>query len=411
MLKRIYIIALLLSVLPILARAQQLYGSQTAQGVTIDFTLASVTKPMATVGSDPSGSCSNAAALVLSTASGNLFSCVGGTWHTSAGGSIGWYLNNVSQGAFSSSSFDSGSGVSVNSTNSGGIVHFGFAYNSALIPTHPTIHANENYIASSNGTTAYTASMPNLALTAYNIGMMPTFEPDVTCSSTCSLAIDGLPPISITQANGSAPSGSLVSHQPQTLTLGPDTCTLGTNCTFLLPPGGASASNYQTVANVGSSLTQRPTLNFSSGGCTDNPGANRTDCSFSSGGGSAITGPTLLAAPPGYTGVAELYNGPLNEYTSTGAIAPIPYGPASATNNGAVCWTSAGGSSIGTCAYFLVSTIYSAAGTPLPTCNSGLTGARAVVSDATSPSYLGAYTSGGSVKAPVFCTGSAWVTD
>ncbi len=54
--------------------------------------------------------------------------------------------------------------------------------------------------------------------------------------------------------------------------------------------------------------------------------------------------------------------------------------------------------------------IYSAAGTPLPAASAALKGARAVVSDATTPTFLGAYTSGGAVVAPVLCDGSAWVT-
>jgi hypothetical protein len=53
----------------------------------------------------------------------------------------------------------------------------------------------------------------------------------------------------------------------------------------------------------------------------------------------------------------------------------------------------------------------SAAGTALPTCNSTTKGSRNVVSDATAPTYLGTYTSGGAVVAPVFCNGTNWVTD
>jgi hypothetical protein len=55
-------------------------------------------------------------------------------------------------------------------------------------------------------------------------------------------------------------------------------------------------------------------------------------------------------------------------------------------------------------------TIYSVAGTPLPAASSALLGARAVVSDATLPTYLAAYTGGGAVVCPVFCNGTAWVT-
>jgi hypothetical protein len=54
--------------------------------------------------------------------------------------------------------------------------------------------------------------------------------------------------------------------------------------------------------------------------------------------------------------------------------------------------------------------LYSAAGTPLPACSFGTRGQQAVVSDATTPTYLGAYTSGGAVIAPVLCNGSSWVT-
>jgi len=55
-------------------------------------------------------------------------------------------------------------------------------------------------------------------------------------------------------------------------------------------------------------------------------------------------------------------------------------------------------------------TIYSAAGTALPSCTSGLKGARTVVSDATGPTYLANYASGGAVVAPVMCNGTNWVT-
>ena len=56
--------------------------------------------------------------------------------------------------------------------------------------------------------------------------------------------------------------------------------------------------------------------------------------------------------------------------------------------------------------------IYSAAGTPLPAASDALLGATAIVSDATIPTYLGAYVSGGAVVARVLCTGLAggWVT-
>ena len=65
-------------------------------------------------------------------------------------------------------------------------------------------------------------------------------------------------------------------------------------------------------------------------------------------------------------------------------------------------------------AAILPGTIYSAAGTPLPTCASGIKGQLAVVSDATSPTYMGTYTSGGGITTNVICsyngTTYSWLT-
>lgn len=64
--------------------------------------------------------------------------------------------------------------------------------------------------------------------------------------------------------------------------------------------------------------------------------------------------------------------------------------------------------------YTIPAILYSAAGTAVPTCNSGTKGAQATVSDATTPTYMGAYTSGGGITAAVICsyngTTYAWLT-
>jgi hypothetical protein len=58
------------------------------------------------------------------------------------------------------------------------------------------------------------------------------------------------------------------------------------------------------------------------------------------------------------------------------------------------------------------STIYSAAGTPLPTCNAGTDSTTAIVSDATGATYAAAYTSGGAQKRRVLCVnGTGWITN
>jgi hypothetical protein len=55
--------------------------------------------------------------------------------------------------------------------------------------------------------------------------------------------------------------------------------------------------------------------------------------------------------------------------------------------------------------------VFSAAGTPLPTCNGAAEGSRAAVSDALTPTFLTAYVSGGAVHASVYCDGTSWKTD
>lgn len=76
--------------------------------------------------------------------------------------------------------------------------------------------------------------------------------------------------------------------------------------------------------------------------------------------------------------------------------------------------SAANGAGILKTAGVLPGVIYSAAGTALPTCNSTSKGSTSVVSDATSPTYMGAYTSGGTITAQVICsydgTTYSWLT-
>jgi hypothetical protein len=127
-------------------------------------------------------------------------------------------LNGAVQGTQATLNFISGTGILQSCVNNTGAsrVDCTPSYNSALIPTHDTIHANENYCASSNGTTSYTCSMPDKALTAYATGQMFLLNVDTTCATTCTLNIDGAGIKTITQSNGvSSPSGTLVAGQAQ----------------------------------------------------------------------------------------------------------------------------------------------------------------------------------------------------
>ncbi len=75
-------------------------------------------------------------------------------------------LNGTTQGTQPTLNFISGTGIVQACVNnvSASRVDCTPSFNSALIPTHDTIHANESYCASSNGTTGYTCSMPDKAL-------------------------------------------------------------------------------------------------------------------------------------------------------------------------------------------------------------------------------------------------------
>jgi Collagen triple helix repeat (20 copies) len=127
-------------------------------------------------------------------------------------------LNGTAQGTQPTLNFISGTGIvqaCVNNT-SASRVDCTPSFNTALIPTHDTIHANETYCASSNGTTGYTCSMPDKALPSYSVGQVFLLNVDTTCASSCSLNIDNLGVLTIKEKNGTTdPTGTLVAGQAQ----------------------------------------------------------------------------------------------------------------------------------------------------------------------------------------------------
>jgi hypothetical protein len=127
-------------------------------------------------------------------------------------------LNGTTQGTQATLNFISGTGIVQSCTNNVGAsrVDCTPSFNTALIPTHDTIHANESYCASTNGTTGYTCSMPDKALTAYSAGQVFLLSVDTTCAASCSLNIDGVGVKTITKKDGvTAPGGVLVAGQAQ----------------------------------------------------------------------------------------------------------------------------------------------------------------------------------------------------
>jgi hypothetical protein len=127
-------------------------------------------------------------------------------------------LNGTAQGTQATLNFVAGAGIVQACVNNTGAsrVDCTPSYNSALIPTHDTIHANESYCTSTNGTIAYTCSMPDKALLSYTAGQMFLLNVDTTCATTCTLNIDGVGVKTITKSDGmSQPAGTLVAGQAQ----------------------------------------------------------------------------------------------------------------------------------------------------------------------------------------------------
>lgn len=127
-------------------------------------------------------------------------------------------LNGTTQGTQATLNFISGTGIVQSCSNNAGAsrVDCTPSFNTALIPTHDTVHANESYCASSNGTTVYTCSMPDKALLSYSIGQVFLLTVDSTCASSCSLNIDTLGAKSIKKKDGvTDPTGALVAGQAQ----------------------------------------------------------------------------------------------------------------------------------------------------------------------------------------------------
>jgi hypothetical protein len=109
-----------------------------------------------------------------------------------------------------------GNGIMHSCTDTGNRVDCTASYNSALIATHDTVHANENYCASTNSTIAYTCDLRPKALEHYSVGMTFLVNVDVSCTTSCSLSINGLPTTSLKRIDGTTdPGGTLIAGEPQ----------------------------------------------------------------------------------------------------------------------------------------------------------------------------------------------------
>jgi hypothetical protein len=90
------------------------------------------------------------------------------------------------------------------------------SFNSALVPTHDSVHNNENYCVSTNRTTRYACSLPDKAITIYQTGMTFVLVAGAPCLGACTLNIDSLGPVAIKKSDGTSdPGGALIAGAPQ----------------------------------------------------------------------------------------------------------------------------------------------------------------------------------------------------
>jgi hypothetical protein len=127
-------------------------------------------------------------------------------------------LNGTTQGTQPTLNFISGTGIVQSCTNNSATssVNCTPSFNPELIPTYDTIHAGQNYQASSNGTTAMTTISPDKAMLTYTAGQC--FDFVTGTSNPVSINIDGLGAKPITLGDGATalPAGLVLANNPFT---------------------------------------------------------------------------------------------------------------------------------------------------------------------------------------------------
>jgi hypothetical protein len=117
----------------------------------------------------------------------------------------------------------------------------------------------------------------------------------------------------------------------------------------------------------------------------------------------------VVAGTSNTAGANWTFNG--SQGTGTGAGGDIIFQTAKAGTTGTSQNALAAAFTVKNTGVIQNNVVFSAAGTPLPTCNGAAEGSRGAVSDALTPTFLTAYTSGGTTHASVYCDGTSWKTD
>lgn len=132
-------------------------------------------------------------------------------------GQVTVHLNGTQIGTRPVLNFSAGTGMSQSCVDRVALnrVDCSSSINSAIVTTHDTIHSNENYCDSANGSTQYSCKLPFKALPRYVLGMTFLLRADATCSASCSLDIDTNGSRNIKMPDGTTdPRGAIIAGQP-----------------------------------------------------------------------------------------------------------------------------------------------------------------------------------------------------
>ena len=270
-------------------------------------------------------------------------------------------------------------------------------YPTELIPYTVDIH-DQNRItppqANATSGTNYTSFITQMAASYWtgSVAALDTYSWQNICASGTN------PVCTLTLSTGGSSGGHAVSLGVPVSGQNFNNVDMWTNYTSLYV-----GSLYNSAAATwGSSVAAFGNNAFAYGGA----GLNRSTAfgysagQFASGGVTHVTGPQLSD-----------YYGYNVEPSSATPYNEIAFGSNSVGHGD---YTATWGNESITYHYFhgaiIPTLLYSAGGTPLPTCAAGNVGASTTVSDANTPTYMGAYTSGGTITAAVICSysGSAY---
>lgn len=187
---------LLATGLPLFAQSES-HGMTAVSGTTHDFSLSAITKPFTTVSSDPTGSCSNASAWDYSTASGNLFVCISGTWNSYAPGAGG-----------SVTSVGCGFGLTGGTITATGTC----AVNTAVVPSSQIVENNDlGFVNSTTGNTSYAGCPAGFSTSTLKAGMNFRLTVDTASATTATLWLCNIgSTLSLTLNDGTTAVGTKV---------------------------------------------------------------------------------------------------------------------------------------------------------------------------------------------------------